>query len=226
MNFLHTVVCPSNLLDGKQECGHCDPDPSLNGILPLATQTTLLHNKERGEKMKVPSVGVHFSSVWNKVEDRVKDYTSIPKAIDRFMYCWSRVAEFIWFLRLLRVSNTLSCVWLISEAAKFSANASLPLVRPIRIDFEEDAWGHNAKGNEEPKAYTTALLTDSAEPSQISHFLPHGVYVKWRVDIIPQNKRGTVVLGWWYTAYDIHGQATKKDGGVGEDFAVKWITKR
>lgn len=51
------------------------------------------------------------------------------------------------------------------------------------------------KGNEEPKAYTTALLTDSTNPSQISHFLSHAVYVKRRVDIIPQNKRENVLLG-------------------------------
>lgn len=53
---------------------------------------------------------------------------------------------------------------MVSEAAEFGVNASLPLVGPIRIDFEEDTWGHSAEGNEEPEAYTTALLTGSKKP--------------------------------------------------------------
>lgn len=57
---------------------------------------------------------------------------------------------------------------MVSEAAKFSVNASLPLVGHIRIDFEEDTWGHNTEGNEEPEAYTTALLTDSTNPSHVN----------------------------------------------------------
>lgn len=66
-------------------------------------------------------------------------------------YCWSRVAAFIifWILQASLVSITPSCVGLmVSEAAKFSVNASLPLVRPVGIDFEEDVRGHNARGNE------------------------------------------------------------------------------
>lgn len=54
------------------------------------------------------------------------------------------------------MSSTLSCVQLmVSEAARFSVNASLPLVWPVGIDFEEDVRGHNARGNEEPIALLT-----------------------------------------------------------------------
>lgn len=36
---------------------------------------------------------------------------------------------------------------MVSEAAKFCVNASLPLVMPAKKkDFEEDGWSHNAKG--------------------------------------------------------------------------------
>lgn len=35
-----------------------------------------------------------------------------------------------------------------SEAAKFGVNASLALVRPVGIDFEEDARGHDAGGTQ------------------------------------------------------------------------------
>ena len=69
------------------------------------------------------------------------------------------------FLRLDCVSSTLSCVWLmVSEAAKFGVYASLPLVRPVRIDSEEDVGGQNAKGNEEPEAYTAALIDRQNKP--------------------------------------------------------------
>lgn len=49
---------------------------------------------------------------------------------------------------------------MVSEAEKFSVNASLALVRPDGIDSEEDVRGHKARGNEGPKADTMAQLTD------------------------------------------------------------------
>ena len=55
---------------------------------------------------------------------------------------------------------------MVSEAARICVNASLALVRLVGMDFEEDARGHKAGGNEEPKAYTVALLTDWTNPSQ------------------------------------------------------------
>lgn len=99
-----------------------------------------------------PSYGVNFNTQGHKVH----------------FYCRSRRDESIPFLsfKLSCVSISLSCVqMMVSEAAKFGVNASLPLVRPVGMSFEEDMRGHNAGGNEEPRADTMVLLTESANPS-------------------------------------------------------------
>ncbi len=135
--------------------------PQVNGMLPLATQATLLHYREReknesfelasqiwmwqgvgwhflclGSVLLLSSVGVHFSPILNKVccwklSHRVH---SDPKGHIPYFSVglgWLN-SLFFWSLRLLCVSNTLSCVQLmVSEAAKFNVNASLPLVSPL-----------------------------------------------------------------------------------------------
>lgn len=53
--------------------------------------------------------------------------------------------------RLLGVSIAWPCVRLmLSGALKVGVNASLPLVRAVRRNFEEDVKGHKAGGNAEP----------------------------------------------------------------------------
>lgn len=43
---------------------------------------------------------------------------------------------------------------MLSRAVKSRINASLPLVRAVRIHVEEHGIGHKASGIEEPKAHT------------------------------------------------------------------------
>ena len=103
------------------------------------------------------SVGVHFSLVLNKLcclRQSHRVHLDPKGHILYFTVGLGCLNSLFFFLssRLLSVFITLSCVWLmVSEAAKFSVNASPPLVRPVGIDFEDNVRRHKARGNEEPK---------------------------------------------------------------------------
>lgn len=159
---------------GGQWCG---------GVKVVGWQRKMEHGKEQDGgcfivSCCVPllsSVGVNFArfkqGVLLKAESQSTLRSQRPYTI---FYCSSRVTEFIIFLGPsgFCVFITLSCAQLmVSEAAKFSVNASLPLVRPVGIDFEEDERGYKARGNERPKVYTVVLLTDRPFAKCLSAFL-------------------------------------------------------
>lgn len=96
-------------------------------------------------ELLLSSVGVHFSPILNRVRSGQSHRVHLdPKGHVRYFTVGLGWLNSLFFspLGLLCVSNTLSRVRLmVSEAAKFSVNASLPRVGPVGIDFEEDARG-------------------------------------------------------------------------------------
>lgn len=141
---------------------------------------------------------VHFSPSLIKIEGKSRRvHAQIPEAVHLFFLIRARVTEFIFFFFFSFFWKSLGffvlptlCLergWSSLRQQNSALTHHYRLSGPLG-DFEDDAWGHDAKGNEGTRGLQCGLIDRQYEPFTTFSLL--FAWCPWTlVEITPRNRR-------------------------------------